>query len=1416
MAWSLAWYKDTLLAEMWDEEARRRLLMETPWFNMLANTNQTSSIWMDMMSPNSSIQQYDPEQMRVEALNREVETWLWTRIDDVMSDREKQYYLNHLTKNQYEQMLKYKNEWYWFMASKALMENSYKLADPNAEWLLKYKDFAEKDAYYNNSLLTPWEPIETPTSQLANWWNERYSKNVQYWINDKWETYVIRDDNGFWNRLANISFGTLVNLLDTWVTGMMNIMDKWQSALWSALDKAILWYDTDVDFYRQSDTTLINDVAQVVWSSASLALLWAWVASSPMWMAWMTALGATKPWWFVLDLTFWNLNKLVSWTLDNVDYKDYLNRQSVDSLSNAITLWISIWLARVWWPKIQNSKVWAYYNTIKWMVKNWIEKWVDYAKVQADFENFNKQKTWVEREPWTFVSSEEYQPWYKWRVLEAGWEWFKEWFMEKFNNPNGTSLSWKRNTGYQVQWQWVERTTWESWVGNKTNTNNTQSQWKVNTLWAMQLRQWNKMNKTQGIKFVNRYWTDYWTWMAQRWFNQSYENNVKALIDYEKYMQKQKEQALATVTQRYQDQDVLDMLNDSIDRAIYIKSDDVYKLLNLKRKYDNWWLTMTDEDYIRQRFWYNFPLKFDWTDVSWTVQRNNNMYDRVKNVLERQAEENWITQLKDINREIAATYHIIEWTTRYYNWLGTNDIISLKDLITLASTIANPKARPMFVIQQALKMPKVKDAILSKLIKGKTNEERTQIKIDFEKIKEIQDEAEQRRLLEEWIAKWNLKIEEAMDAMKNRLPETITQWWIEAWDKWFPTTNPSSPTYWELWLWNIKETFNPQYLIRAIIQQLKDMKLLKDINEDMAVNFIMSNMSPNAQDVLTNISQKMANWWQLTEQEWDAIQKLAEVIRDNQEWLDNWEPTDYTPTNLPTNPIDNGWGITEWGQGWNIEGWMGGSWAWDENNVWMANWWWNQETFWEDVTELWTTESWFWPTKEEIRRVNNSKEYEDIKWNIIEHDGRWISMWNEWLNNFDKYKIYTTPQWDWMVAVDNNWQITELIIADDAPKWAVDELVLRAIDEWANKIIVESESQVAFFERLWFNAIVTTWYKDISPKYFMIHNGDASDIVRDNMWNYVRNVSLFKLKRMNYDKAVKYMNDMMDENVWYELSNIKWWDGEKNREWFNNKFKTPEEIRDYIQQKYRKLTNHTTAENEEKYNKELAETTEIYNWHIDFKQMWVIYVKDISELQTPWKKWTTLAQFNRGTASLKIWTSRWFTVSHEDTHWLNYIFWKELTWLDIELSNLVSYLAWRWWKLRPKRNQYPSKAAELIWEFVDIYKSIRKRWFDEDDAELVWLAQDYIADPSEKFARVWEAFVNFVKTWKPISTDWEIFSKRLMVRIAEWLGKMDEARVNWDLFECELQIVNKKRMDAEGIDVPWIWRVYYQWVYYRL
>lgn len=1400
MAWSLQWYKNSLLAWMWNQNAQQAVMSETPWFNMFANTNQTNVPWMDILSPaERHNQEYDSNAMRAEALNKEVEIWLWSRIDPVMSDSDKQRYLNSLTKNQYNQMLKYKNEWYWFMASKELLENSYKLADPNATWLMKYKDYADKDAYYNNSLLTQDEPFVAPTKQLADWWNERYSKNIQYWTNEKWETYVIRDDNNFWNRLANVSFGSLVNLLDTWVSGMMNIMDKWESAIWSALDRAILWYDTDYDFYRKSDTTLINDVVQTVSSAASLGALWLWVASSPLGMAGITAFSATKPWEFVMDLTYWNLNKLVNRTLDKIDYKDYLNNQSLDSAANAITLWLSIWLAKVGWPKIQNSKIWAYSNTIKWMVKEWLKRWTEYAKIQADFENFSKTKWWTEREDWTFVETENYNPWYRGRVASEFWEWFKEWVKEKFNNPNWTNLSEIESTTYQEVWPWTTRTTWWENV-NKTNTNNTQYDWIVNTIWASQLRQWNKMNKVQWIKFANRYWTDYWTWMAQRGFNQSYDNNINQLIDYDKYMQNQKRQALWTITQRYREPAVDDMLLEAINRAEYIKSDDLWKLQNLALKNEQWWLTPADIDYVRQRFWYNFPLRFDGTDIAWTTQRNNNMYMRVKDVLERIADENWIPQLRDINREIAATHHIIEWTTRYYNWLATNDIISLKDLITLASTVANPNARPLFIIQQAIKMPKVKDAILSKLIKGKTTEERNQIKIDFDKIRKIQNEAEQRRMLEEWIAKWNLKVEEATKAMQNRLPENITQWGVSAWDRWFMATYWDWPTYQELWLWKIRETASPQFLLRAIIEQLKEANLIKDINVSEAINQILANLSPEAQAKLAQIADKLANWRELTPEEWKVVEKLADIIRQDQDtitdvqqpwlfdWLDNWEPTDINNTNLPTNPTNNAGGITDW---WNPQ-WWGISWwnttgAKTKANDW-ANWWGNKGGSWEWVNQLWTSEGTDWTSKDIVELDNVEDAYQLIDGLIGDSKYRLATPSERW-----QYRTFTNGTRDAVISIDWDWKIVEFIQSQNAQKWAADELLLHAIDQWWNKIDIDYGSiwLINKLEKFWFYALSKAWYWD-GMKVYLAHNWEPIDVIKWKIWNYALDERLSLKKRFDtYKEAEKYRDDFIKDNTWYELTDEKWWDWLKNYKDFNKRFKTQSDIKQYVDDTFKDVDSHVTNDIEDIFDKTLAMVRQAYNWNKSTKDLSIVYAL-LSELPE-----NVVWRYFRPTNTL-TWAKEWFTFFHEFIHYSDYFWWKELTGSEVELSTIANQIKNR------KRPKNIDTRAELIWDFAEIFKEIDKwAWHWKDVYSNKW----YEESAREIFARWWEAFYSDIQ-WKwLITTDWETFPRKISTMFAKWLWKVNIARENWELYDGTLQEISNKRRTHVTLSIPWVWNI---------
>ena len=1539
MAWSLQWYKNSLLAWMWDVNAQQAVMSETPWFNMFANTNQTNVPWMDILNPTERRnQEYDTNAMRAEALNKEVEIWLWTRVDNVMSDADKQSYLNSLTKNQYNQMLKYKNEWYWFMASKALLENSYKLADPNATWLMKYKDYADKDAYYYNNS-SNWVSnfveryLSNPLWKLSKWWNEDlwFAEDAQRW------------NVNFADRFANLTIWNIINWLDTAAKGIVWIVDEGESKVKSLYDKVVKWYDTDWDFYdKDREETIVDkiiDTAYGAWES----VLWAvWLIPNPV-SFWVAAWLSTEPWEKLGWLTIWTISKLVDETLSLPWIRAWYNLLSDDS-KDKVSTWLAMIItgkaAKAWGAKL-SAKAEPYIKTTKEMVQNWLNKWAAYAKVQADFEEFSKTKWWTEREDWTFVETENYNPWYRGRVASEFWEWFKEGVKEKFNNPNWTNLSERGSTPYQEWLQWWEIPTWWENV-NKTNANNTQSNWIVNTIWASQLRQWNKMNKVQWIKFANRYWTDYWTWMAQRWFNQSYDNNINQLIDYDKYMQNQKRQALWAITQRYREPAVDDMLLEAINRAEYIKSDDLWKLQNLALKNEQWGLTPADIDYVRQRFWYNFPLRFDGTDIAWTTQRNNNMYMRVKDVLERIADENWIPQLRDINREIAATHHIIEWTTRYYNWIATNDIVSLKDLITLAWTVANPSARPLFVIQQSLKMPKVRDAILGKLIKGKTNEERNQIKIDFDKIRKIQNEAEQRRMLEEWIAKWNLKVEEATKAMQNRLPADIVKdpnswnwWWVEAWDRWFMATYWDWPTYWELWLGNIRETASPQYLLRAIIEQLKESNLIKDINTSEAINQILANLSPEAQAKLAQIANKLANWRELTPEEWKVVEKLADIIRQDQdsmgvklrwfdvsnhpykdyiewvpveelkkfkefdrlwedansdskenienlrqlirenklnqplilqysqwnrkallvewnhrivaaelewldavpvrvmrikrdldkgvevtwiepnqhwyveedlrpseigikvvedwldipEWTDKINPTDL-PTNNPTNDWTNQWG-TEWGISWPQESW----WVipWWKTDGWVVlttDWWWTEGVLWKDVRGLWDTKGTVWPS-DKVTEITNPEERTEILDSIDKDWYQWFKL-NRDDTNDESFRTIASKDKNVLISIDEDWTISEFARGFEATPEDVKEVVLAWLDIWWNKINSAPALLSSYLEWLWFRVIARTW-EWADARYFLAHNWESSDVVREKFEKYQKNIFYDKVKTLSTEEAIKRRDEYMDDNVW-ELSNIQWWTWLKNYEDFDSKFTTEKQIKQYILDNFAEIKWNATPERKALYNELLAKSKEIYNWHISTKETNLRYLNKIGG-------WTTLWKWQRRLIKITLWTSNGGTPAHEFTHNLDWKFWKELTWWGARLSEIVAYLIDYW--IKKKENAW--KKAELIWEFVDIYKDIIKRGRDRD--QFYSWNKTYWTHPREEMARFWDGFVNFVKTWEPMSNYWEIYPKGLMVRYAEWLWKLDEARENWELDDWTLKSIYNAH-DSRPLEIEWVWKVF--------
>ena len=1229
--------------------------------------------------------------------------------------------------------------------------------------------------------------VANPIWKLANYWNNNlwYGEDAQ------------KGNMSFADRFANLTLWNIINWLDTYANAesrILNTTESWWRALY---DKVVKGYDTDWDFYdKDREEHIVDEVIDAVYGAWQSAMWWFWLLP---WALPATSFLSTVPWEILGGITLGSLSKAIDWTLDNVPLVkqayNMLSEDSRDKLSTGVAMAI-VWREAKRGKAKLDAKAEPYITTAKGMLESWLKKAWEYAQVQRGFEEFQwtKEVPFVDMETWevgTVSEFEWFKPWYRWRIAKEAWEWFKEGIRERMNTEWTTLSEWE-STVYQEWIPWREQTSWVS-EGVKTDTNGTQTNWIVNRIWTAQLRQWNKMNKSQAIKFSNKYGTDYGNWLAQRWFNQAYENNINALIDYADYTQWQKSQVLWTITQRYRDPAIDDMLTDALEKAEYIKSPDLWKLESLALKNEQGGLTLQDADWLRQWFWYNFPLRFDGTDVSGTVARNNNMYTAMREFLEAKAAENWFPQLRELNREIAATHHSIEATTRRYNGIATNDTVSLKDLVTLAWAMANPNAWPLFMLQQALKSTKVQDRILSKLIKWKTNSERNQIKIDLEKIKKIQDAAEQRRLLEEWIAKWNLKVEQATIWVDKILPENIVtdptsgNWWgIEATDTFTMPEPVKAPG--EI---GVVETYSPKVLLKAMIEQLEVMNLIEKVNSSAIADYILKNLSPEAQQRLGEIAQKLSKGRMLTEEDSQVVQKLADVIRHQQDWLkglDNGEPTGYNPTDLPTNPTNNG-GITDgynpWGEApndwgnWNTGIRPGeGNWLWESKGGIGKQ---------DGTDSTWT------------RRITDKEEY----WNIFKSI-MWFDAYLDW---FENQKSFTNADNTALISIDNNWNIVEFVRPDwvEADFWK--ELMFKAISEWGNKITAPDYNWVRYMEKYWFTP-VARWIMNGRRKYWMVHNWDPIETVIEKYWKYEHKRDIEQAKDMEYWEAKKYMNDMIKDTVWYEIKDEKWRDWAKNWREFNNKFKTNQEIRDYVLKNFKEVTNEADTATEEAYNRELAETKEIINWHVDMSDISVWYFKNLKAFQKADNVGRrTNALFSRRNVRIDMWVSEWYSVSHETWHWLDYKAWKELVWQDVLLSSIADRII----ELGLERpEKVDTKAVELIWDFVDIFREAKKWWYNwyktsHPNWRESWLDRKYVNRPTERFARLWEAFTKAVRWESPNNNKWEQFTKKLAVDISKWLGKMDIARQNWELFDWTLTPIDD--VINVTLEIPWIWRI---------
>lgn len=366
---SLEGYKTSLMASIGDEEAKQKVAMETPWytgFNMFWNwgTQQTNP-WMD--------------EIKTSALNKQVEIWTWARLN-TMSDEEKQNYVNGLSTEAYNQMKRYKDEWYSFEASKALLESE--LPNPNWKGLDKYQN---KWGFLRNLIWWAWDSATWVWQFIWNsaadiiWWTAK-----KLWADEDRVDYLVNDFKNYLedSKISKTVWANTDSLAYKWAK---LIGDMWQVVAWEWLIRwAMEWTKVAGAIQWIKNAWLLGKAA--VWAAEWAADMWLYsiVSDSELPSGWDLALWAA--FWWILPIAWAWIKAWTKWIKEEAGRQaenliEKINKMSPSKLQkfedkfgeNAGKVMNDRWLktrqdANNWFIKSYN-KVNEALDSIKWTFK---------------------------------------------------------------------------------------------------------------------------------------------------------------------------------------------------------------------------------------------------------------------------------------------------------------------------------------------------------------------------------------------------------------------------------------------------------------------------------------------------------------------------------------------------------------------------------------------------------------------------------------------------------------------------------------------------------------------------------------------------------------------------------------------------------------------------------------------------------------------------------------------------------------------------------------------------------------------------------------------------------------------------------------------------------------------------------------
>lgn len=444
-----------------------------------------------------------------------------------------------------------------------------------------------------------------------------------------------------------------------------------------------------------------------------------------------------------------------------------------------------------WGSFLQNVVGWAY-DSVTWLgrliAKYWSEwiweiakfLWADEEKVnnlvqsyQDSLKNFSWEALGANTDSYTYKGSK-----LAWDLLQvAAWEWLARWAIKGSQALNAVSKAaeswplWAKAAKAWLEWAadmwlytavsewelpcWTDLAEWAvlwaafpmAWAWLKA--------WKK-VLWEVagttaekQIMRMNKLSKWVKADFEKRFWVNEWKFLNDRWIVWWNEETVNWLTTYMKGTKDEVDKWLAAIQWTFwKDNKILHEVADDVAAhaaEVSTRPEEVVKWRNLAEKAKTEWLTMSEINDVKRYYERNNKFTYYTDNNSKKLQRATNLDNDLRERQLDMADKNWFGNLRELNKETAASKYLLDAIWKEMRWSYWNDYFWLSDWVLSSWT---PEWFAMLLAKKWLSSDKVRTYSVKLFNRINWHENISQKVADIEKIMSANSEKELEKLIE--------------------------------------------------------------------------------------------------------------------------------------------------------------------------------------------------------------------------------------------------------------------------------------------------------------------------------------------------------------------------------------------------------------------------------------------------------------------------------------------------------------------------------------------------------------------------------------------------------------------------------------------------------------------------------------------